>query len=634
MKWALCVVLIAPLWAQDAYIETWGAARQANPAGLAFTVALAKTTFYIGETVPLQMKLDATGRGNYSALNRSPDRGLEEYVVDLADIVEDPLVTAVDLSGIVSEIPLQAKPFEWERNMNDRVRFRRPGTYRFYVRTLRVRQPVPGDAAPGMLRRTALPTVSNVLTIEVLPAPADWVAQRTAAAAEIVKTPRPIDTAGSKRWSDALLTLQYLDTREAGLILVRMLDGNLDTPEMHMRVALSPVGKDLLPVMERQLVAPEWPVSPAYLSTLSELALTVELGRPAPPDLEALRTRLPLLNARREVYVRRLIAALPAKQPEARVASFQTLLEETFRTKAIPAWAPLIVGDVVKDFRTLPSSIQSSTLTVRWDMLKIPAMIPVLRDLAQAPAQPRDRINDIALRRLIDIAPQAGRALVIPQLVQRTKDLTWETLAALTDASLPELDQVFAADYEAGGRIEERVIARYASGAIVGRLERVVERRLGGLGCRSGMLPYFLKYDPAFGEARLRRSIADCGTLNVPVDMHSSMMSPTLERVAIEHLMKDTLQVKRESAEVLGKYGSAAAFPAVWSAMKTFHSWWKGRGEELDKNFESRDQEVALAKALTQSKAWKLTRVQMNELAAMCTSTNCKRLVEAEVNAR
>ena len=58
-------------------------------------------------------------------------------------------------------------------------------------------------------------------------------------------------------------------------------------------------------------------------------------------------------------------------------------------------------------------------------------------------------------------------------------------------------------------------------------------------------------------------------------------MSPAFERLATEHLMSPIVPIKRGAAEVLGKYGSAAAEKRLWETMEYFRSWWKDREDDL-----------------------------------------------------
>ena len=147
---------------------------------------------------------------------------MEEFVAAPAEFAEDPLRGLPGGEGGMGglsggPVVLSEKPFTFERVLNEWVRFRRPGTYRVYVLSRRVRR----AANPIEL-------VSNILTIDIRPAPADWVAAQIAA-----------------RGGNALLQLRFLGSPEAGKELVRRLTAgqDVDSYGAHMAVLCIAVPK-------------------------------------------------------------------------------------------------------------------------------------------------------------------------------------------------------------------------------------------------------------------------------------------------------------------------------------------------------------------------------------------------------
>ena len=130
-----------------------------------------------------------------------------------------------------------------------------------------------------------------------------------------------------------------------------------------MGVLGSPYRKQLLPILEARLVAPDQPIWDRYLDTLVRLSELVSPGSP--------RTR--------QEYVTRLIASLPAKEPGARVVSMNTLVDSAGREGPGTAWLPAVAASIVTDFRTLPFRMQLNLLAGRWNIIGGPDMLPVLR---------------------------------------------------------------------------------------------------------------------------------------------------------------------------------------------------------------------------------------------------------------
>ena len=89
------------------------------------------------------------------------------------------------------------------------------------------------------------------------------------------------------------------------------------------------------------------------------------------------------------------------------------------------------------------------------------------------------------------------------------------------------------------------------------------------------------------------------------------------------------MPVKRGAAEVLGKYGSPAAEKPLWDTLEYFHSWWKGREEELDEvnGQEGIQFERTLRIALAQADGWTLQEDGLNRLLDLCSSNWCRQEV-------
>jgi hypothetical protein len=591
------------------------ASAAAQPASVKFTIAAAKTAWFLGETVPLQLSFTTSAPDAFSAQTRTEDRvgrmnGVEEFMVDPAAGAEDPLQGIPGGSGGMGglsggPIILSEKPFSFERILNEWVRFRRPGTYRVWVVSHRV-QPAAQAARPP------LELESNVITLEVLPAPPDWVRQQIAQAVQILDSPdAPLDQAVQKERQQAGRTLRFLDTPAAARELLKHLNGGrgLDTFLLYSGVLGSHYRAQLLPLMEQRLIAPDQPVWSRYLDTMAELSRLISPGGP-----------------KREEYVSRLLGALGAKQPAARAVCLNSLLESIERTPSVPSWRQSVVNSLVADFRNLPPQIQRDLLEYRWGELRGPAMLPVLREIyAHPPARFDPAMDDTALRRLYELAPQEARNLILDEIRHPTKHLRLATLAMLPDPTLPELDKFFLSELESG-HADDRLVVRYATGAILEAAETAYQRR-NLTQCATPLVYYFLRYDPIFGEKEWRRSFASTNSPPVCYDIGLQFqqlgryaMSPALEGLAIEYLKHPAVTVRRGAAEVLGKFGSTAAQGPLWQAMAAFHAEWKDReAPQADAGLER-----ALRIALGQGDGWVLDGPGLNRLMALCSGDWCK----------
>jgi hypothetical protein len=412
--------------AEDAFSARWRQLRAHQASGAKLVISAAKTTFFLGETIPLQLTFTATRLKTFLTDTQQYDRvgrmnHVEQFIVDPASFAEDPLRGLPGEDGGMGGLSggpliLSEKPFSFERILNEWVRFRKPGRYRVYVLSHRVSQTSQADHSDYYLRLYARGTpveiASNILTIEIRPAPASWVKEQIVAATRILDAPVTSGDEAAKERIRAGRILRFLDTPEAATELAKHLSAgqDVDAYALHMGVLGSPHRKQLLPLLEQRLVAPDQPVWDRYLDTLAflaELAASGGLMPPYPKDeqerktwVEESKRRTELREQKRNAYASRLFASLAPKQPQAQAISVNTLLDSATRYGSEPPWFPNIVASLIANFRNLPIMTQRDLLEYRWTTIKRPEIIPVLHDLYAKPPEPQidPPIEDIALR--------------------------------------------------------------------------------------------------------------------------------------------------------------------------------------------------------------------------------------------
>ena len=631
--------------AQDSYLARWQALHARQPSAVSFQISAAKNQLYIGELIPLQLSFTSSQPKSFVADSRMQDRvgrmnGVEEFLIDRADLTEDPLRGLPGENGGMGglsggPIQLSDKPFTFERVLNEWVRFRKPGKYSVAILSHRVAQTT----------GTRLELVSNILTINIVPAPSTWVKNQITEAVKTLDAPSDSTFPSEERRQQRLQasrTLRFLESPEAAIELARHLGpgDDVDAGSLHVGVLGSPYHKELLPVLEARLIARDQPVWDRYLDTLARLSVLV--ASVGPTGYEALRQR-------RKEYEARLIAALPAKELEARVICVTTLFDAARRDGRTDApWLPAVAASIVADFRLLPPRTQLNLIAGRWNIIGSPAMLPILREIYARPPQPQGspidnpwELRDIAVQRIFQLAPEEGRRIILSQIAQPDTYLSISILSMLPDGSLPELNDALASRLEAGQHVDS-LILRYATGDVVQRVEQAYLKRNADYDrqklphCGGPLAYYFLKYDPEFGERELRRDVDQPSAVPACYDigfqftaLDRNAYSPALEHLAIDFLASPKVPVKRGAAEVLGKYGSPAAEKPLWDTLEYFHSWWKGREQELKRQDgqEGLQFERALRIALAQADGWTLQEDGLNRLLALCSSDWCKQEV-------
>ena len=201
---AILLLFAGRAWAQDAYLARWRAVHDRQPEAVSFQISAAKSEFYSGELIPLQLSFTSTQPKSFLADTRLQDRvgrmnGVEEFLVDPAALTEDPLRGLPGEGGGMGGLSggpcvLSEKPFSFERLLNEWVRFRRPGKYRIAILSRRVTRSGPNEvgilSADSPWRAPGWSWSRTFSRSNIVPAPAAWVKQQIADAVRVLDAPR------------------------------------------------------------------------------------------------------------------------------------------------------------------------------------------------------------------------------------------------------------------------------------------------------------------------------------------------------------------------------------------------------------------------------------------------------------
>jgi hypothetical protein len=271
--------------------------------------------------------------------------------------------------------------------------------------------------------------------------------------------------------------------------------------------------------------------------------------------------------------------------------------------------------------------------------------MPALETIIGAHLDARDRIDArrAAVMRLNDLDPARGRAALLKELANFRPTLD-EKLTSLLPASaipsaIPDFDDRLL-DYLAGssgGRVDpganaDLLIARYLSPRAEARFQQTFEANEAMAGCRPSLLAYFVRVDPAYADAWLRRTPwnmhqpLDTCKLRTMTSVSRLAMSPQFEAFLIAHLQHEQVPVKWQAAMALRLYGSANAQKPLLEAFQYFHDWWKDRRADLEKPAyqEGRMLEEALYRAISDGRAWITTDASLQQLSQLCITNRCR----------
>jgi hypothetical protein len=647
---------------QDQFLAKQKKDAAQNPAAVSFVIQTRnnQTRFHQGELISLQLSFSSTQPEKYSIDSVTYDRSgrldIDTFHVDPPGAVSDPLSDYFNSGfifiggGLRGITPLQSKPYVVTADLNEWYRFERPGKYRLYITSHRVRSDhfVDDQAQASVVTS---PVTSNVIELEIVPADAAWATQTLAAA---ITTLDAKSSSESRR--DAYRVLRFLGTTHAVKELVRRFDGSESDNWSELEIDFGLRGTQHRAVaiaeMENQIAASDFPVTNQFLSVLTFLSFLQQDAPPLPQmgqneSDEAISLSRKIFDRRNEIYDgilnsyrQRLLGSVLNKNKHARAISLETLLSTTTRPPASSiqdqgqknlkrALAPI--------FFELPTATQQNLLEYRWPDIAGDEMLPILRRLFENGPK-SSQMTSLALERIYELSPDEGRRLILDEVQRRDPRVNIHTLSLLPDETLPEVDAMVeerAGNDNVDSEVLLQLANRYASSAVAAKLKSTYEEKIGSFACapQQALISYFLRVDPDSGLEYVRRALAarkSTGCYQTLLgDIAKKQMSPELEKIAISSLDDSDPQLLINAVEMLGNYGSQAARDPLLHRFEQWHEAWNGREKELVEqqrndilNAQVRV-EVALLRALANSTAWLADEEMLTKLTQLCVSRDC-----------
>ena len=454
-----------------------------NPSDLHLRLSLAggRTEFHPGELIKVQYELTSDSPDKYRSGDLwfdASDRSRFESVIsdrpaDSADPLEghwtiwEALYTAHVTRRLGSWKNLTQSPLVESWDLNEFLRFDRPGKYRIYA----VTRHVVADWSPG---RDAYaggpPLASNILELEILPEDPAWTAGEFQHAVEAVV----LSVRDAKQRAAAAKTLRYLQTPAALEAMAARYTGSdreVDTQFLsgligyHDRSAA-------VQQMERQLAAPDFAVSRNFLFSLAVMKL-----RLASPDLSAEDLRLADRDAKKRwrhalfdvlvPYYAQLIPAAEAKSPRARALTVDTLFHtsalESFDFEKLPLAADQVESLRVRELAILPDlpTYEQFDRIANFGWAKnFPPeqVLPVLRKIYEHPSAEMSgsvqQTRNFVLKAINAISPDEGQKLLAQATAEPHAALGPHDVAGLSLTPSPQLDDLLITKLE-GRRTEE-----------------------------------------------------------------------------------------------------------------------------------------------------------------------------------
>ncbi|MFZ1035438.1 MAG: hypothetical protein WAN72_25885 [Candidatus Acidiferrales bacterium] len=602
--------------------------------------------YYAGEVIPLDLAFSASVPKRYEINNATYDRRgrmeYEQFIVEPKDAAHDPLsvyfnsIAGFIGGGLTSFDFLTSTPKIIHLNLNEWVSFDRPGTYRVSVVSHRV-----GDSAiTDESRGNEIELKSNWIAIRIVVPDPSWQSAQLANARQVLDhTPQPPPPVQDPAREAAMAQLRYLGTEAAAREMARRLRGDDNNGDVACVFGLiaSPHRDAGLAEMNRLFTAPDFPVSANFLLAMSILPLDPAA---TPETLRAERER------NYGALQQRLVSVLPQKRGKAAATSLEALLSDS-RVKTSDEVRKQLVPQLIGAFRALPVDQQAFWLQYRWDAIKDPQWLPLLRGMAlqfKDYSNPREMAayqsllaSGAALERWYELDPDGARDAVINEISRPKPRYGADVLGILPDKVLPEVEDQLAQhflatdDYEVEGRLAS-LLFRYADSEEWPAVASKVTENIGTWACdpQDKMLAYALRVDPEVARPLLERAIAARGPDDnacrhtIFSDVGTLQADRVLEELALKSLTDADLEVAQDAARYLSNHGSAAAEQPLWDRYEAWNTQWKGGEQELRVTYATRNPNSAqlglgqsLALALADGLGWLSDERKLQRIAGL-----------------
>jgi len=559
------------------------------------TVVGKRNEFHIGEIIPIKLFFSSRTKKSYELNEAEYDRSgrmdYERFIVKPADGAIDPMA---DYKGWVgggmrnSEF-LKQKPWTIELNLNEWIRFTKAGEYKLKVSSSRVEK-VDSSGPYGKSPVTAL---SNEIALKILPRDTEWEKRAVDEAIATLKNPSSLheDAGGSSAVGHALETLRFLGTVEAARAMANQLGGEHGCHSTcYFGLVTSPERAVAHEALEQALAEPDRPIDLNFLDTL------IRVEQDDIKDEVAARKD-------EQKALQDVARVLPAKRGEALLVSLYSLLDYYWirggKDLLPKETVDRLVEQLIPVFERLTMEQQASLLGDRWDYIKTPALLPLLKRYSQqdfshvAAAEYPDamRLPGLALRRWFELDPASARPAIIKEISQPKPRFDVDELSMLPDQALPEVEQLLIdhlrgnRDFQSASKLA-LLIARYATGAILPQVLQELDANIGKWACeiQDPVLGYVLRVDSESARPRIEKAITvrrkNSTTCNVLCGIALIHYDPLLEELAIRAL--DNRRDNGDAMGLLGGFGSAAAEEVLWRHYEKWCQRWAGREGQLN----------------------------------------------------
>ena len=652
----------------------------ANPSDIRFVLRTkdGQDTFYPGEAIPLELEFSSSVPNKYRLDGATYDRSgrlhTEEFVFDREDVVDpfqDYFGTGVmgGLAGGLRVDPiLETRPYRIELFLNDWCRFDKPGRYRLYLRSHRLRRErLPGE--PGDGRVIEFAPVSNVLNIRISAPDRAWEDRKLRELAAVFESQGESPEGQSEY---ARRQLRYLGTPTAVRFILSRARQNPEELDYFALIG-SPHRHLVIDELDQFVEATDTVISPSVVRLRTLLDY---VRKSSPRRLPIYMWEIP--EADREIFLAAIGAEVDARQKEyermvkERSIAYMRLIgrkSEAVRDQTARSIAELVPDEakaaglvepedfglsreqLIASFELLAEERQWALLTKKWGLVRGPEMLPVLRRIvgrASSGLMPASalgyslwhgptRTDESALERLFEVSPEEGRQIVLRDVAMSKPRFAYFAVNKLPAQDVRDADTVFAENLKTNPSGTIPLIAKFGTNAISSLVRSIYLKKNWPCEEERWFIAYFIRVLPP-DEARL--ILAQALSLRTErgcfrdlfTRVGSVIWNSGIEEEAIAKLNDPDSEVAANASSALAKYGTKNVEPLLWGRLEQWSSEWRGRAEELVSNpitHPGTNPEERLGNALfesiAQARAWHLDEARRQRLLSLCLDEECRR---------
>jgi hypothetical protein len=339
-------------------------------------------------------------------------------------------------------------------------------------------------------------------------------------------------------------------------------------------------------------------------------------------------------------YVMELAAGLGKRSGENQTTTAITILTALPKgSESASAALREVRRILIQQFDSLHPISQNHLLLQYWEQLRDPALTPSLKKLMTVTGIAAKHLHEVALRRLLEVAPEEVRPYVIAEIRDPRSLVDPEILGQLKDESLPEIDaplleqiRVLAQSGQpvAGVflRLKAALLVRFATANIYGSVLELYQATQTKLqpDSRAGLLAYLAKHNEREAIPLIEQLISEFKPGEYPGIL--SELTKLYYSESIGALLKKLLETDEagqasHAAYLIGREGSAGDEKVLEARLKRWREQWGNRIGEPE--FETQGRiERELIHALINGKNWKLPAERVKELKQGCLTKLCK----------